>query len=48
MYFKGAKALSERLAEVGHDPGRDKLRSEDPDSGSSSSCSDVLHDGEGE
>ena len=48
MYFQGAKALSERLAEVGHDPGRDKLRSEDPGSGSSSSCSDVLHDGEGE
>jgi len=48
MDVKGAKALSERLAEVGRDPGRDKLRSEDPGSGSSSSCSDVLHDGEGQ
>jgi len=48
MDVKGAKALSERLAEVGRDPGRNKLGSEDPGSGSSSSCSDVLHDGEGE
>ena len=48
MDVKGAKELSERLAEVGRDPGRDKLRSEDPGSGLSSSCSDVLHDGEGE
>ena len=48
MDVKGAKALSERLAEVGRDRGRDNLRSEEPGSGSSSSCSDVLHDGEGE
>jgi len=48
MDVKGAKALSERLAEVGRDPGRNKLGSEDPGSGSSSSCSDVLNDGEGE